>query len=181
MRLIILPLCNMCRLLFWSDWGTPAKIERASMDGTHQQTLFNTELIWPNALSIDRKNQVLYWADASLDKIESSKIDGSNRRVLLRDGILHPFSIVAFNNTLYWSDWQADTIFTSRLIGTRLTNSTSLLRRLSAEPMTVQVISEEVQIARKSQQTFSLLFLRFHLKMSITLVLQSPSYDSQII
>lgn len=141
--------CN--RWMYWSDWGRPAKIERASMDGTLRQTIVDTKLIWPNALTIDRPKQLLYWADASLDKIESSSIDGTNRRVLLsnRDGILHPFSIAIYNNTLYWSDWQMDTVFSSTLIGRRSANTSQLLRRLSTEPMVVQVVATEMQANRK--------------------------------
>ena len=141
------------RWLYWSDWGRPAKIERASMDGTQEQTIVNTGLIWPNALTIDRTAQILYWADASLDKIESSNVDGTNRRILLQDGILHPFSITIFNSTLYWSDWQADTVFSSRLIGSRPVGSSSLLQRLSTEPMVVQVVSTEIQVNGKLTTT----------------------------
>ena len=140
------------RWLYWSDWGRPAKIERASMDGTREQTIINTGLVWPNALTIDRAAQILYWADASLDKIESSNVDGTNRRTILQDGIRHPFSIVIFNSTLYWSDWQADTIFSSKLIGSRSLGLSSLVQRLSTEPMAVQVISTQIQVNGKKMK-----------------------------
>ena len=55
------------------------------MDGTREQTIVNTGLIWPNAITIDRSAQILYWADASLDKIESSNVDGTNRRTIIKD------------------------------------------------------------------------------------------------
>lgn len=119
------------------------------MDGTRRQTIANTGLIWPNGLTIDRDAQLLYWADASLDKIESSNVNGTNRRLLLRNGVRHPFSIIVFNNTLYWSDWEADTVFSARLIGGRPVGSVSLGQRLRTEPMAVQVISTDIQVNGK--------------------------------
>jgi len=53
--------------------GDVAKIERASMDGDARRTLHNTDLVWPNGLTLDYQNQVLYWIDAFLDKIERFK------------------------------------------------------------------------------------------------------------
>ena len=120
------------------------------MDGTQEQTIVNTGLVWPNALSIDRTAQILYWADASLDKIESSNVDGTNRRTILQDGILHPFSIIFFNDTLYWSDWQEDVVFSSKLIGSRSLGVSSLVQQLSTEPMAVQVISTQIQVNGKT-------------------------------
>ena len=119
------------------------------MDGTHKHAIVDTKLVWPNALTIDRSRQVLYWADASLDKIESANVDGTERTVLLQEGVLHPFSIAVFDSTLYWSDWQADTVFSSKLIAMRLTNLSSLVQQLSTEPMVVQVISTEIQVDSK--------------------------------
>ena len=120
------------------------------MDGTREQTIVNTGLIWPNAITIDRSAQILYWADASLDKIESSNVDGTNRRTIIKDGIIHPFSIIFFNGTLYWSDWTEDTIFSSKLIGSRSLGLSSLLQKLSTEPMAVQVISTQIQVNGKN-------------------------------
>lgn len=120
------------------------------MDGTLKQVIVATGLIWPNALTIDRRAQLLYWGDASLDKIESSNTDGSGRRILLQeDNVIHPFSIIFFNDTLYWSDWERDTVFSSELDGMTATNSSSLLEQLSTEPMVIQVISTEIQVSGK--------------------------------
>ena len=119
------------------------------MDGAREQTIVNTGLIWPNGLTIDREAQILYWADASLDKIESSNVDGTNRRIILQDGIHHPFSIVFFNSTLYWSDWEVDRIYSSKLIGSRSLGLSTLGQELSTEPMAVQVISTQIQVNGK--------------------------------
>lgn len=41
------------RYLFWTDWGHIAKIERANMDGSERKVLINTDLGWPNGLTLD--------------------------------------------------------------------------------------------------------------------------------
>ena len=41
--------------MFWTDWGNPGKIERAYMDGTERMTLANTNLVWPNDITIDHE------------------------------------------------------------------------------------------------------------------------------
>ncbi|KAK2082218.1 hypothetical protein P7K49_039443 [Saguinus oedipus] len=39
--------------LFWRDWGHIAKIEWANLDGSEQKVLINTDLGWPNGLTLD--------------------------------------------------------------------------------------------------------------------------------
>ncbi len=39
--------------MFWTDWGSPGKVERAYMDGTGRITIANTDLVWPNDITID--------------------------------------------------------------------------------------------------------------------------------
>jgi sugar lactone lactonase YvrE len=74
--------------MFWTDWVSSAsqkgKIEQAWMDGTHRKPLIETQLQWPNGLSIDYIGKMLYWCDAFLDKIERAALDGSNRQVCNR-------------------------------------------------------------------------------------------------
>ena len=76
------------------------------MDGSGRTILHNTELVWPNGLTIDYNSQTLYWVDAYLDNIESSNVDGSNRQLLFTTHIYHPFGIVVYQDNLYWTDWQ---------------------------------------------------------------------------
>ena len=80
------------------------------MDGQGRHTVIGSSLVWPNGLAIDYESQSLYWADAMLDRIESSNTDGSNRHVLTTLGIHHPFSLTALGTNLYWSDWEVNAI-----------------------------------------------------------------------
>ena len=54
------------------------------MDGHFRSVIHNTDLTWPNALTLDYDTQTLYWMDAYLDRLESSNVNGLNRRLLSR-------------------------------------------------------------------------------------------------
>ena len=48
--------------------------------------------VWPNGLCIDYTRDHLYWADAKLDRVEMSDVNGQHRVVLVR-GIHQPFAL----------------------------------------------------------------------------------------
>lgn len=133
------------RWLYWTDWGLPAKIERISMDGDpdSRQVLHQTELGWPNALTIDYERQEIYWADARLDKIERSSVNGSGRTLITRHLVFHPFSLVFYNDSLYWSDWATNQVLTTSL--DTPTTVISVTDPLDLDPMGLQIVSESRQ------------------------------------
>lgn len=51
--------------LYWTDWGSPAKIERATMGGNFRTAIISTDLTTPSGLSLDYDERMLYWTDAS--------------------------------------------------------------------------------------------------------------------
>jgi len=129
------------RWMYWTDWGTIAKIEKASMDGRNRSVIHNTSLVRPYGLTLDYSTQVLYWADASLDKIESSNVDGSNRRVLV-DIVYDPFGITLFEDTLYFSDLVGGIFSTNKSGG----QAVKLLHvTICDDPFGIQVVTEERQ------------------------------------
>lgn len=54
------------RYIYWSSWGTNAKIERATLGGNFRKPIVNSSLVWPSGLTVDHEEDLLYWADASL-------------------------------------------------------------------------------------------------------------------
>ena len=74
------------------------------MDGNLKMTLHNTSLQNTYTITLDYQNQVLYWADYSLNKIESSNVDGSNRRTL-STSVRDPYCMTFYNDSLYWGDF----------------------------------------------------------------------------
>ena len=129
--------------MYWTDWGTVAKIERASMDGTSREVLHNTSLVWPNALTLDYDTQILYWMDGSLDKFESSNADGSNRRLLSTAHIYHPFGITFYQNTVYWTDWHLNSIYSAPV--DHPTQVSVVITGLVLDPMGISVVSVDRQ------------------------------------
>ena len=82
------------------------------MDASARTTLVSSGLIWVNSLALDYQKRLLYWCDASLDKIERVDLQGNNRVLILDLSMskLHPFGLALSDNTLYWSDWNDNSI-----------------------------------------------------------------------
>lgn len=100
----------MHRYLFYTDWGSSeAGIGRCSMDGKECIRLINTNITWPNAITLDYINKKVYWADARLKVISFADYDGENRAVVAggtgQDPIFHPFSITLYQGFIYFTDW----------------------------------------------------------------------------
>ena len=65
--------------LYWTDWGTKPKIERAQLNShgnavSNRRAIVSSGLGWPNGLCIDERDQLLYWGDALRDTIELSDL-----------------------------------------------------------------------------------------------------------
>lgn len=96
------------RLLYWTDWGDPAKIERASMDGSERRVLISgSHIEWPVDLAIDYTTRKLYWIDAKLKVIKHCDMDGTNVREIVNQGIIEPTGITVFEDHMYWIDQKA--------------------------------------------------------------------------
>lgn len=47
--------------MYWSDWGSSPRIERAGMDGTHREVIVSFDVKWPNGLTLDLVRKRVYW------------------------------------------------------------------------------------------------------------------------
>lgn len=110
------------------------------MDGRNRSVIHNTGLVWPNGLTLDFQNQVLYWADASLDVIESSNVDGSNRMLITDYNVLHPFGLALFDGILYFTDWSGLSV---KSVDPRIGNVSDVLRGLNGQPFGIKAVSEQ--------------------------------------
>ncbi|XP_013411103.1 prolow-density lipoprotein receptor-related protein 1 [Lingula anatina] len=92
--------------MFWTDWGTRPRIERARLDGSERRTIMNlTDFIKePYGLTIDYDAGKLYWCDKALDVICSSNLDGSEAKYIIRENLTDPTSITVFGDYIYWTD-----------------------------------------------------------------------------
>uniref|UniRef100_A0A8U8BUY5 Low-density lipoprotein receptor-related protein 2 n=1 Tax=Geospiza parvula TaxID=87175 RepID=A0A8U8BUY5_GEOPR len=107
-RAIVLDPCR--GYMYWTDWSSNAKIERATLGGNFRTPIVSTNLVWPNGLTLDYEEQQLYWADANLYKIERCTLTGTNREVIVSTA-LHPFAMTVFDQHIYWTDWNTRSIY----------------------------------------------------------------------
>ena len=106
--------------MFFTDWGNSPKIEKANMDGTNRFLTVSLYLGWPNGIAIDSTEERLYWADAKLDKIEHSNLDGGDRKTLIdrhiyllttgflkisNSDVQQPFALELYEDKVCWTDW----------------------------------------------------------------------------
>ena len=78
--------------------------------------LVNSNLVWPNGITIDYANKRLYWIDAHYDTITSIDYDGGQRTKTFEDTSLyvsqyHGFDLEIISDILYWTDWNQNSIY----------------------------------------------------------------------
>lgn len=96
------------RLLFWTDWGETPKIERAGMDGdpATRKIIVKDNIFWPNGITVDYNNNLIYWVDANLHFIDVMDLNGDKRKRIVKGGLEYPYALTFFNDKLYWTDWK---------------------------------------------------------------------------
>ena len=94
-------------LMFWTDWGSNAKIERASLSGNQRNAIVTTNLHWPNGIELDKGNKRIFWVDAGNDRVESVDYNGNNRKLLYQLNGLHPFGLALIPPFLFFTDWHS--------------------------------------------------------------------------
>ncbi|KAF4113838.1 low-density lipoprotein receptor-related protein 1 [Onychostoma macrolepis] len=97
-------------IMFWSETGDEAQIERAGMDGSDRRVLVSYSLRWPVSLTVDSLHHRIYWTDEKLKCIGSADIDGGDIKLLQMMETPSPFSVSVFNDEVYWSDTKRGTI-----------------------------------------------------------------------
>ncbi|XP_073967481.1 low-density lipoprotein receptor-related protein 6-like [Choristoneura fumiferana] len=100
-------------LLFWTDWGETPKIERAGMDGdpATRKIIVKDNIFWPNGITVDYNNNLIYWVDANLHFIDVMDLNGEKRKRIVKGGLEYPYALTFFNDKLYWTDWKTWKIY----------------------------------------------------------------------
>ena len=99
--------------MYWTDWGSNPKIEKANMAGKERRVLVNSVLYWPNGLTLDKDTNRLYWVDGSYHKLEYLDLDNNNRvTLLISSSVLpHPFGLTLLGDHVYWTDWSTNAVY----------------------------------------------------------------------
>jgi len=139
-RGIVVDSCDM--RIYWTNWndGRPS-IQRSYLSGYGVQTIIDTKIRTPNALTIDFTTRKLYWSDARLDKIESSSLDGTNRKIVVQGRPNHPFGLVVYGDHLFWTDW----ILRAVVKVNKFTGGDYVLlhKNLTRQPMGIVVVAND--------------------------------------
>ncbi|XP_043910917.1 low-density lipoprotein receptor-related protein 2-like [Protopterus annectens] len=100
-----------CRgYMYFTDWGNEPKIERATMAGNFRVPIVNTSLVRPNGLTLDYDEDLLYWCDSYMQKIERCTLTGQNRQEIIAM-VVYPFAMTVFQQHIYWTDWNTRSIY----------------------------------------------------------------------
>ena len=95
-------------MIFWTDIGSHAKIERAYLDGSDRKVIVKDNLKSPQGLSLDLKQRKIYWCDSEMSGLFSVDYEGQNRIVLLKGQttkwLSRPVDVAYFEGRLYWLD-----------------------------------------------------------------------------
>ncbi|XP_039602497.1 low-density lipoprotein receptor-related protein 1-like isoform X2 [Polypterus senegalus] len=105
--------------MYWTDWeedpkdSKRGKIERAWMDGSNRSIFLTSKFVlWPNGLSLDIPNGILYWVDAFYDRIEMVYVNGTDRKTIYEGNELnHAFGLCHYNNFLFWNEYRSGSIY----------------------------------------------------------------------
>ncbi|XP_041942969.1 nidogen-2 isoform X5 [Alosa sapidissima] len=98
------------RKVYWTDIAGRT-INRAGLAaGSEPEVLINTGLTSPEGLALDVVRRRMFWVDSTMDKIETSNLDGTGRRVLIDKDLVNPRAIIvdSSSGTVYWTDWNRE-------------------------------------------------------------------------
>ncbi|XP_059057986.1 low-density lipoprotein receptor-related protein 2 [Achroia grisella] len=152
-RAIVVDPCN--GTLYYTDWGrfgTTGKIYRTTMAGSLKKAIIDKDLSQPSGLAIDFDENMLYWSDAVREKIERSKLDGSDREVLI-SATIYPFAITVFRNYIYWTDLQLRGVY--RAEKHTGANMVEMVKRLEDSPRDIHVYSKKRQMCQANACSIS--------------------------
>lgn len=97
------------------------------MDGSNFTRILTWEndIAWPNALTVDYFTDRIYFADAHLDYIAYTDLEGRHRHLVLSGtSVPHVFAITLFDDEVFWSDWNTKAISkANKFTGEKISNT----------------------------------------------------------
>ena len=79
--------------VFWTDVRQGLVISAFS-NASSLKILFRCNVGVPDGLAIDKVGRNIYWTDTGTNRIEVARLDGTMRKLLIKDGLDEPRAIV---------------------------------------------------------------------------------------
>ncbi|KAL0271000.1 UNVERIFIED_CONTAM: hypothetical protein PYX00_008246 [Menopon gallinae] len=125
--------------LFFTSWHLQAYIGKIGMDGSNFTRIltWDNDIAWPNALTIDYFTDRIYFADAHLDYIAYTDLEGRHRHIVLSGTkVPHVFALTLFDDEVYWTDWNMKAISKANKFNG---NDLKVLRNTTHRPYDVHI------------------------------------------
>lgn len=106
--------------MYWTDWGTEARIEKSGLNGADRVALVTDDIAWPNGITLDLVSQRLFWVDSKLHSLFSMDVNGGARHTIIANAgkLPHPLSLAVFEERIFWTDGSSNTVMSAnRLTG----------------------------------------------------------------
>uniref|UniRef100_A0A4W5QI25 LDL receptor related protein 1 n=1 Tax=Hucho hucho TaxID=62062 RepID=A0A4W5QI25_9TELE len=138
--------------MYWTDWeedpkeSKRGKIERAWMDGSNRNVFLTSKtVLWPNGLSLDIPQGILYWVDAYYDRIEMVYLNNTDRKTVYEGQELnHAFGLCHYKHFLFWNEYRSGSIYKLD----QVTKTVSLLRHERPPIFEIRMYDAQQQQAR---------------------------------
>ena len=110
--------------MYWSS-GSPPKIHRADLDGSHREALVTIGLIRPLGIALDLAAGKMYWADGFWNtpgKIQRANLDGTGIETLVVADANAPSGVALDipSGKMYWTDWSTRKILRANVDGSEV-------------------------------------------------------------
>ncbi|XP_060535234.1 low-density lipoprotein receptor-related protein 2 [Cylas formicarius] len=126
--------------LYFTSWHLQAYVGKLGMDGSNFTRIltWNDDIAWPNALALDFFTDRLYFADAHLDYVAFTDLEGRHRHVVLSgNAVPHVFALTLFDDRVYWTDWNLKAVSAAnKFDGSEL----RVLRNTTHKPYDIHVV-----------------------------------------
>ena len=98
------------RLMFWNSQGG-YKVKKSNLDGTQRFAIVKSNIIWPNGITLDRRNKLVYWVEAWNGAVNSVDYNGNNRTLLFQQNDLEFYSLSFISPYLFITGWKKNWIY----------------------------------------------------------------------
>jgi hypothetical protein len=104
------------RKIYWSNFAIKS-IQRADFDGSNVETIVNSNINYPYGIALDTIRGRIYWLEPYDNQIRSTKLDGTDLKII--NGVPYSWGIAIdeINGNIYWSEIANKRIARSNLDG----------------------------------------------------------------